>query len=416
MVKELELLLGLIEALVAAGRMDDCRAVCEIYTAKDTFYRAASVDVERPRFTRSALLPPGALTPWHKVLNDGGDRELMQFLGFDHATFDIIAEAAALVLQRPEEPHVGRPHLLDTIDVIGLTLRYLTCRGGMDDLQLTFGATPACVSRELRNGLFALVVALPTLPEADVYWPSLSTMIVFSDAIRGAGVLGDVEGAPRWEPPADVYPIGFLDGCALPIEAPPTREDEQLVYNGFRRCCCVNNIFLFGPDGCILYYIINAPGRQHDSRCATLLYEFLREDRATRLPPPFCILADAGFRGAHTADMIVTPLVEGEPLPADEAARGEVLRRNRWIIFHRQAVEWGLRNLQFGFQRIKNTLSSNSLLRECLLKVVVHLFNLRTRRLGHNEILAEYLHAFVEAAAEYHAAGAPRAGGVDDEL
>ncbi|MCO5112370.1 MAG: transposase family protein [Burkholderiaceae bacterium] len=327
----------------------------------------------------------------------------MQFLGFDHASFAAIVEAAALVLQRPVVPHVGRPHLLDVVDVVALTLRYLGTRGGMDDLQLVFGVTSACVSRELRNGLYALVVALPTVADADIVWPSPATMAVFAQAIRMS------DGPP---PPDGVFPIGFVDGCALKIPTPADEDAAALHYNGFHKYCCVNNIIAFGPDGCIFYLHLNSPGSFHDSRCAVPLRTFILSDRARRLPPPYTILADAGFRGAHLADMFTTPMVSGEPLPAEAAARAAVLRRNRWVIFRRQSVEWGLRGLQYCFPRIRNPLSCNSLLRECVLLVVARLFNFRTRMLGYNEILAEFSDELLRASDLHVVVPAP----VDDEL
>lgn len=56
----------------------------------------------------------------------------------------------------------------------------------------------------------------------------------------------------------------------------------------------------------------------------------------------------------------------------------------------RQSAEWGVRAIKGPFGRLKLPLSPDALKRERLLRICVHLFNLRTRLVGLNQIRTVY--------------------------
>ena len=62
--------------------------------------------------------------------------------------------------------------------------------------------------------------------------------------------------------------IGFLDGVALHCQCSDDPQAQGEFYNGYHGDTMVNNIFLFSPEGKIIYGVFNAPGSWHDSHVA----------------------------------------------------------------------------------------------------------------------------------------------------
>lgn len=60
----------------------------------------------------------------------------------------------------------------------------------------------------------------------------------------------------------------------------------------------------------------------------------------------------------------------------------------------RQSVEWGMRALQGSFGYLATHLPVDNERRELILRVILHLHNYRTRRVGLNQIRSVYLPAF----------------------
>lgn len=391
--RQLAFLAQLMALNVQRGHLDEAMACGRLFMIAKRCYERASRPVLKPRLSRASLLLPKA-SPWRQLLHEGKDADWVAFCAFNRSTFRDIVRAASRALPLRPSGRVGRPPLLNTVDIVGITLRYLCTRSNFLELETTFGVTASVVTRALHSGLDALSTVLPTMPDAGVYWPSPAMMEEYARVIRDVG-----EDARK--PPDGLYPFGFLDGCALAIEAPPMRARETLYYNGWHHCACVNNIFVFAPDGCIIYALPNCPGSYHDSRCALPLL-FTIVDNPALFPAPFCLLADSGFRSTTYASRIATPLVNGDVLPADPEELARVKARHKFIVFRRQAVEWGMRGLQYGFPRLRNRLPHSAALRGRILRIIIHLFNLRARRVGKNEIKSVYLDPFLAAAEADH--------------
>lgn len=65
---------------------------------------------------------------------------------------------------------------------------------------------------------------------------------------------------------------------------------------------------------------------------------------------------------------------------------------NREILSYRQTAEWGMRSLQGLFGRLRVPLEVNNIDRRGdLLKICIRLHNLRTRRVGHNQVQMVYM-------------------------
>jgi hypothetical protein len=142
--------------------------------------------------------------------------------------------------------------------------------------------------------------------------------------------------------------------------------------------------------GIIIACRLNAPGSWHDSRVAQPIYEKLR----TSTPNGFYIVADTAFpRGTEQIHgRIRTPIKEGARLPSDPVEQAKLLAFDRQLLSFRQSAEWGNGMLQrvFGRLQVPFTLS-HSRNHAHVLEICVRLCNLRTRRVGLNQIQSVYM-------------------------
>jgi hypothetical protein len=82
----------------------------------------------------------------------------------------------------------------------------------------------------------------------------------------------------------------------------------------------------------------------------------------------------------------------GARLPQDPMQRDQVMNFDRQLLSYRQTAEWGNRGLQGAFARLRMPLPIDSIsARGDLLEVCFRLYNLRTRRVGLNQIRHVYL-------------------------
>ena len=61
-----------------------------------------------------------------------------------------------------------------------------------------------------------------------------------------------------------------MDGLRLSSEAPGNYVDQSNYYNGWKHNHCIASIFVFAPDGTVVYMVTNCAGSQHDSTLADL--------------------------------------------------------------------------------------------------------------------------------------------------
>ena len=185
----------------------------------------------------------------------------------------------------------------------------------------------------------------------------------------------------------DVF--GFVDGVYFRCTNPDDQDSKNAYYNGWKSYCCINNVLVFAPDGCIIWARYNFPGSYHDdSRLARPLYTKLLNPMLT--PPPFALVADTAFpRTQEMAGRIITPPKVGE-------AEAEWVRHNSTgmtadaVVRVRQAAEWGMHTLQSVFGRLAVPLLYDSSYSQSLLLLIFHLFNLRARRVQLNQTRSVY--------------------------
>jgi hypothetical protein len=148
--------------------------------------------------------------------------------------------------------------------VLGLTLHFLSSPCQQWILQEIFGLGKSSCSDYIRKGLEALHQVLKELPAAAVTWPKSEYRSNLCALIN------------RREPCLTGV-FGFVDGLNLDVEEPSDPLVQNAYYNGWESRCVVSQLFVWGPDGTILYASLNNPGSMHDSAISRPLYRRLSE-------------------------------------------------------------------------------------------------------------------------------------------
>lgn len=167
-------------------------------------------------------------------------------------------------------PRLGRPFAMPggNYDHLAITLFYLHSRCTLNQIALTFGITTSTISRHIRNHLKLFTDRLPGCPLFEISWPSLNKIAEYVGLVQRQYELLD-----------DCF--GFLDGCRLSLQSPRCLAEQELFYNGWVSSVNIVNLFLWAPDGCLIYANYNNAGSQHDSRLAADVYEIMINDAYT---------------------------------------------------------------------------------------------------------------------------------------
>lgn len=152
---------------------------------------------------------------------------------------------------------------------------------------------------------------------------------------------------------------------------------------------------LIAQTGEILCCRTNCPGSWHDSRVAEGIYEKLEHET----PDGYSLVADTAFPTGHDriAGKIQVPLKVHEDLPDDSYQRKYMVQLSRSILSYRQTAEWGMRDLQGSFGRLRVPLEIEDMEKRAdLIESCFRLHNLRTRMVGINHIRNVYIPAWCE--------------------
>lgn len=359
--------------------------------------RLQSSSVPRNRVLAS-VLPATKHSPWSFIKRSMNFQTYMSYVGLTVDCFWELAKKMSSALpHRIADRSTTKPYSLDPADVLGLVMRKLTGFVDTRGLCVEFCISSSTVTRGLVDGMRALRDTLAAEPLAAVEWPTLAKMVEYSHLIRDKRTYG--KGAKRvggkFPKGLPALPFGWIDGTVLPIDAPSDPAVRSLYFSGKHECCCVNNIFVFAPDGTIIYCITNQPGSFHDMNLSRGLIQAMldcEEMKAKGHKRGYCLLGDTGFRSDASARVIAT--VRKEPsIPSDvgfsamtAAEQAEELQRrqaDKWISAHRSAIEWCFASLKCGFQRLRYPLPRDAEQRGALLDIIVGLHNYRIRHGGH---------------------------------
>ena len=269
--------------------------------------------------------------------------------------------------------------------VLALVLFHLTTFTQPKVSCMLFGVSPSSFSTYLDLGLRTLNSLLQLLPNAAVVWPKMEKQQEFAGMIR----------AKYPQIAADFQPFGFVDGLNIEVKESGDFYEQNAYYNGWLSGTFVSGIFVYGPDGTVIWARVNMPGSWHDSQCARTLVEAIVET-PNFIHEGFCIVGDTAFpRNAETQGRIVTPKKQDEMdclyrarAPREEMVAMKILHRHATTV--RQAAEWGMRQIQSGFARLRVPLPLDKDERRLLLDTCVLLHNFRMRTVGLSQIRTVY--------------------------
>jgi len=271
----------------------------------------------------------------------------------------------------PKRKHRKRRHL-DARGCLALVLMHINSTMDLSVLGLVFALTESTACNYLECGLHHFHAAVSSMDDARVEWPDKDRMKYLS-------------GLASAREPLIRFAFGTVDGCNLRVLEPTDINLQNAMYNGWLSSTYVSNIIVWLFDGCAGLAILNAPGSWHDSAVSVSggLYQTLM----FKTPTPYALVADSAFpRSGELAPKILRPRKDNEAPPEDLHERVIDMALQRQVISLRQAAEWGMGAFQRTCPRLKKPLSWDPAKRLRLLESCIRFVNLRTRRIGLNQI------------------------------
>lgn len=174
-----------------------------------------------------------------------------------------------------------------------------------------------------------------------------------------------------------------MDGLKWNNQRAPDFMRQNMFYNGWTHSHYITNIIVFCPDGTILIMCYNAPGMMNDSSVAHAgnVYRKLEDLYYNH---GFKCVVDSAFSKQEFPF-----LIKSSQLDLDD---NEMLVVNCIATSLRLSAEWGMGELHATFPRMKETFRYHEGgERKVGLKLMLHLFNYRSRRVGINQLLSTYM-------------------------
>jgi DDE superfamily endonuclease len=327
-----------------------------------------AIDASRPRrkYRRASVLTVEH-SFWRNFRRCTCDQSWMAHLAVDRETFFCLVDCASAYLD------TGRS-ALDEADLVAMALRYLRTSSSQLVLANEFGVLESAFSQGLRAGMTALSRCLAHVPHARIAWPSHDEKYVMHQALS-AFVL------PR-HPSANLgMAWGMVDGMTIRMCNPSDGFLQNRYYSGYKRQCCVTNVFVFGADGCIVWARVNAKGSMHDSKTAVPLYRKLQADAAScPYQRSWCVLADSAFKGSRDgSDGVMKVFTMATLLSMTPAEQRTFKQRHREITSARVAAEWGMGALRNTFTRLQTDLLVRYEFNHMMIIVAARLHNLHPK-------------------------------------
>lgn len=170
----------------------------------------------------------------------------------------------------------------------------------------------------------------------------------------------------------------------MKIQCTSEPDIQNAYYDGFTCDTCVNNVFVFSPEGKVLFAATNYPGSWHDSAVS---FDLIQTVLDTIGDEDFAFCVDQGFpRSGILQDRFVGPYSKKFLRKLDPIVRQLLLVRIHRYVSLRQSAEWGMRALQGTFTRLKSRLTANNRMRRLIIETIVLLSNFRTTHVGLNQI------------------------------
>jgi len=236
---------------------------------------------------------------------------------------------------------------------------------------MAFGLMSTPMYKWLRFSRRLLLCALQSNPVAVVKLPMKERTEVYIDTL------------------ATKYPVlcqhrvwAACDGLKLHLQKYGNWTKQNRSYNGWTSATYINSVLLFAPDGRIWACDLNAPGCWHDSTQAEYgIYNNMEQMYDLYGAK---VVVDSAFNLSKTDFLIKSSQLDP---PSEE---GVVL--NRAVTSVCQLSEWGMRQIQGGFPRVKDLFFLEELgERKIILHPMVLLYNFQTSKVQVNTILNTFI-------------------------
>lgn len=364
------------------------------------FYRRLSKFQRRRRqrrIPRCALLVPKQ-SAWRRVYESGSDQALITMTGMDFETFHYLEpdfkyfydkyspyskDGVIVALQHNSADSVpkGRPRLMSAADGLGLVLTWTRTRGSTMVLELIFGMTQTSISDYLAFCTHILINVLMGKEEAKIKRPTIEKIQEYKQAV--------LQRHPLLE---DVWCT--MDGLKLMLECAGDGVVQNRFYNGWTCDHYVGAVLVFCPDGTIPMCCYNVPGTVHDSNIAIIGNIYNKLEEIYNSTGGKCTVDSAFARTSY-------PFLIKSCNPQPDMTLNEI-EVAKDATSMRQSSEWGMRAFQASFPRIKDRITIEYRgQRKLMMKLMVHLYNLRTRKVGINQILNVYMPCLNEDANQH---------------
>jgi hypothetical protein len=338
------------------------------------------------RIPRVSLLDYSG-SAFKRLLDSGSDQSLLNACGHDHGSFQSLVdifqpvydsyyleESSGLISPVPlttTGKRKGRPRHLDAEGCLGLVLMWYRTRGAVSrSLCIMFGLTQTVMFWWLKFGKRVLLHILQGHPDAKIQKPTDDEVRSYVNAISS-----------QYPHAQDVW--AACDGLKLSMQAAMDDVTQNMFYNGWTHGHYISCIFVFAPDGKICICSFNSPGCWHDSTQADHggVYDKIEEVyKATGGK----VVIDSAFSLGNRGYFIKSSQLD--PMDAQE------LLTNRDATSVRQLSEWGMRQIQAKFPRLKDDMPYEEQgERKVTLNLMILLYNFQTARVGMNQILNTYM-------------------------
>jgi hypothetical protein len=233
-----------------------------------------------------------------------------------------------------------------------------------------FGLTETVMLRWLKFGKRVLLYTLQGNPDAKIQKPTANEVLAYKTAVSS-----------KYLHVPDVW--AACDGLKLGMQATMDDVTQNMFYNGWTHGHYISCIFVFAPDGKIRVCCFNSPGCWHDSSQADHggVYDKLNEVYEATGGK---VVVDSAFSVQDKCYFIKSS--QTDPMDAQE------LLTNRDATSVRQLSEWGMRQIQAKFPRLKDDMPYEEQgERKVTLNLMVLLYNFQTARVGMNQIQNSYM-------------------------
>jgi hypothetical protein len=175
-----------------------------------------------------------------------------------------------------------------------------------------------------------------------------------------------------------------MDGLQLMVECAADDDEQNKFYNGWTCDYYVGAVLVFCPNRIIPICCYNVPTTVHDSNIAVIGSIYNKLEEVNNMSGGKCTV-DSAFTRNNYPFLIKSckPLLDVSINDMEVAKDANSMR---------QSAEWGMHAFQALFPSIKDSITLEYR-GQCklMMKLIIHLYNLHTRKVDNNQILNVYI-------------------------